>query len=452
MKRRLLPLLLIWAGSPLMAQIPNPSFEVWKDETRNLPLPWLTFGNVTKVSGPQGGSAVRLQPDPQSDGAPGAVLYGIPPERSMTFGGGIPMSGRPDSVNGWFRFGLTADDSAVFIVQLRKNGTVICDQWIKFTGNSAWQRRAFKLNYTAAGDADTMVIGIACTNFTQDTIRLQSWIEADLIGVSGASVTIPNNSFETWTDVTKNYPSRWTADGDFSQPATVYRSTAAARGFYSVQIRNYTSGGMQNGGYTRTSRTESPNDNDWGPAFPVSAREDSLFFYAKYQPQNGDSGRAEVVMFKNGNQIAYSSILFAGTNNSWVLMNVPIGYWSMETPDSASIAFGSFDWQSMDGEPKGNSILTIDEVSFTQPYGLDAKRFEDFGISMHPNPASKHVSLDIPGGLKTGEYIELRDISGRLIQQTAQTELSVAGLPAGTYLLRVIRHEGSARGKLIVQP
>ncbi len=452
MKRRLLPLFLIWAGAPLIAQIPNPSFEVWKDETRNLPLPWLTFGNVTKVNGPQGGSAVRLQPDPQSDGAPGAVLYGIPPERSMTFGGGIPMSGRPDSVTGWFRCGLTADDSAVFIVQLRKGGVVICDQWIKFTGPSNWQRRAFKLNYTAAGNADTLVIGLACTNFTQDTIRMQSWIEADLISVSGASANIPNNGFETWTDVTKSYPSRWTADGDFSEPATVIRSTAAVRGLYAAQMRNYVTSDMQRGGYTRTSRVENPNDNDWGPAFPVSQKEDSLYFYAKYQPQNGDSGRAEVVMFKDGMQIGYGSILFAGSNNSWALMSIRIAYWSMETPDSASIAFASFDWQSMNSEPKGNSTLTVDEVSFTRPYGLDARRFEDFGISMYPNPASKRVTFDIPGGLKTGEYIELRDFSGRVLQQTGQTQISVAGLPAGTYLVRIIRNEGSARGKLIVQP
>jgi hypothetical protein len=124
----------------------------------------------------------------------------------------------------------------------------------------------------------------------------------------------------------------------------------------------------------------------------------------------------------------------------------------METPDSASIAFASFDWQSMNSEPKGNSTLTVDEVSFTRPYGLDARRFEDFGISMYPNPASKRVTFDIPGGLKTGEYIELRDFSGRVLQQTGQTQISVAGLPAGTYLVRIIRNEGSARGKLIVQP
>lgn len=436
-----------------MAQIPNPSFEVWRDETRNLPLPWLTFGTITKVSGPQGGSAVRLQPDPSSDGAPGAVLHGLPPEQSMTFGGGIPFSGRPDSVSGWFRCGLTADDSAVFIVQMRKGGVVICDQWFKFTGPSTWQRRAFKLNYTGTGNADTMVIGLACTNFTEDTIRMQSWLEADLIGVSGATASIPNSSFENWTDVTKSYPSRWTADGDFSEPATVYRSTAAARGFYSVQIRNYVGPNTTRGGYTRTNRSDNSHDNSWGPAFPVSRKEDTLFFYAKYQPLNSDSARGEVTLFQNGMQIGYGSILFEGTNNAWSLKSIPVFYGSMGTPDSASITFASFDWLSWsNNDPKGNSILTIDEVSFTRPYGLDAQRFEDFGISMYPNPASKRVTFEIPGGLKTGEYIELRDFSGRLLQQTGKTELSVAGLPAGTYLVRIIRNEGSARGKLMVQP
>jgi hypothetical protein len=71
---------------------------------------------------------------------------------------------------------------------------------------------------------------------------------------------------------------------------------------------------------------------------------------------------------------------------------------------------------------------------------------------MYPNPASKIVRFEIPGGLQNGEFIELRDMSGRLLQQTTRTEMTVAGLPAGTYLVRIIRAEGSARGKLIVQP
>lgn len=175
-----------------------------------------------------------------------------------------------------------------------------------------------------------------------------------------------------------------------------------------------------------------------------------MFVYAKYLPQGGDSARVEVAMFKNGMQIGYGSTLFPGTNNSWELIKTPIFYWTMDTPDSARIAFGSFDWQGED--PKGNSVLTVDEVSFTRPYGLDARRFEDLGIAMYPNPTSGKVQFDIPGGLQAGEFIELRDMSGRLLQQTTRTEMTVAGLPAGTYLVRVIRHEGSARGKLIVQP
>ena len=451
MRRKLLPLLLVWASAPLVAQIPNPSFEVWKSETRNLPLPWVTFGQVNKVSGPLGGSAIRLQADAKDDGAPGAALHGIPPENDMIFGGGVPLNARPDSVVGWFRCGLTADDSAVLIVQMRKGGTVICNEMIKFTGNSTWQRRAFKLNYSAAGNADTAVIGIASTNFTEDSIRLASWIEADLLGFSGTAPTVPNHSFENWSDVTKSYPSRWSADDDFSNPnPTVYRSTAAVRGFYALQIRNYITPDRARGGYSNSTRTESASDNDWGPTFPVSRKEDSMFVYAKYLPQGGDSARVEVAMFKNGMQIGYGSTLFPGTNNSWELIKTSIFYWTMDTPDSARIAFAAFDWQGDDA--KGNSVLTVDEVSFTRPYGLDARRFEDFGIAMYPNPASKTVRFEIPGGLQTGEFIELRDMSGRLLQQTTRTEMNVAGLPAGTYLVRVIRHEGSARGKLIVQP
>jgi hypothetical protein len=466
MKKTILPLALLLTGASLMAQIPNPSFEVWQTETRNLPEVWRTFGSVTKVNGFTGSHAVKLQAiEDGNDGPPGAVLLGNPPEGSQIFTGGIPFNARPDSVVGWFRFNHVPEDSSVLILQMRASGNIIADHWIRFTGApGSWQRRAFKVNYTGAGNADTLVIGVTSTNFISDTIRAQSWLEVDNLHFTGGSGTIPalpNFSFENWADVSLHSPSRWRGEEEFGNPyPRITQTTDAARGNYAIRLRNYVMGADERmGGYTGTVRDENSSDINWGePAFPVSQRHDSLYFYAKYDAQNGDSGLAAITFFKNGMMMGDGYRRIPGTNNQFQLFAIVADYWTMDAPDSATIMFASFDWQTRTGEPNGNSVLIVDEVSFTKPWGLDAKRFAEVGIRMYPNPAKSALTLELDAAIRAGENVEIRDMNGRLMSRhtpemgVTQIKLELGSLSAGYYLIRVNRLDGAALGRVLIQP
>lgn len=72
------------------------------------------------------------------------------------------------------------------------------------------------------------------------------------------------------------------------------------------------------------------------------------------------------------------------------------------------------------------------------------------GLAVYPNPASTHVSIDIPG-LTGKSEIELFDISGRNVMKLSTTlpaNLNVSDLPRGFY---TVRCANSSRGMLVTR-
>ncbi len=54
-------------------------------------------------------------------------------------------------------------------------------------------------------------------------------------------------------------------------------------------------------------------------------------------------------------------------------------------------------------------------------------------IKAFPNPAAEYVTVT---GLAEGETIRLFDLQGKAVKQTAETTVSLTGLPAGVYFLQ----------------
>lgn len=54
-------------------------------------------------------------------------------------------------------------------------------------------------------------------------------------------------------------------------------------------------------------------------------------------------------------------------------------------------------------------------------------------IKAFPNPAAEYVTVT---GLVDGETIRLFDLQGKAVKQTVETTVSLAGLPAGVYILQ----------------
>ncbi len=66
-----------------------------------------------------------------------------------------------------------------------------------------------------------------------------------------------------------------------------------------------------------------------------------------------------------------------------------------------------------------------------------------FELKVFPNPVSHHLNLDLPTNMEDGEMARLFDITGRLVMTAPIAKginlLDVSSLPAGTYLLEIIK-------------
>jgi hypothetical protein len=61
-----------------IAQIPNPDFELWETQTKQIPNEWKTYGKTSKVKGFRSENAIKIERDNSKPNEPGAFVYGNP--------------------------------------------------------------------------------------------------------------------------------------------------------------------------------------------------------------------------------------------------------------------------------------------------------------------------------------------------------------------------------------
>jgi aminopeptidase N len=73
-------------------------------------------------------------------------------------------------------------------------------------------------------------------------------------------------------------------------------------------------------------------------------------------------------------------------------------------------------------------------------------------LRLFPNPVKERIFLQLPAGERV-EQLQLFDANGQLARKyrPSQRELSAAGLPAGTYLLRAVTEDEAAVRKVLIQ-
>lgn len=163
--RPIYSLLLALAGSSLMAQIPNGSFELWEDHGGYTePAGWLTYNDVLTPSGyfttveagspgAVGAHYAHIESRSLPDG--GGVIQGwiSAGERDDTIGG-FAYSGRPAALTGQWQYGIMPGDTGVVMVFLRgpdlPDGTanLVASASHEFTGTqSGWAAFNVPLTY-----------------------------------------------------------------------------------------------------------------------------------------------------------------------------------------------------------------------------------------------------------------------------------------------------------------
>jgi hypothetical protein len=100
-----------------------------------------------------------------------------------------------------------------------------------------------------------------------------------------------------------------------------------------------------------------------------------------------------------------------------------------------------------------DSTLT-DPLTWNYPVEYFVEKIAQIEIKIYPNPTTEKITLEIPRweGLQTGIF-KLFSLTGQLLQEqpvhSATTTVSLAGMPKGTYILKVYINNRTEDWKVI---
>jgi hypothetical protein len=461
MKKILLLNISIFICAGLWSQIPNPGFENWSIHSLNAPSSWqFVLGKVSKVTpGHAGSFAAKLEAD-TIIGNPGVVLYGYS-NNGQDFTGGIPCPYKPDSVKGYFKYSITAGDSANILVILKKNGNILAFNWFPIKGSHTanFIRLQFKIDYTDnVTTPDSLILGIASTLGKTD--HNKGYIIVDDISLTKINFTVPNGNFESWG--ARNYDE---ADGwesmDYEAflrdaPLPLTKTTDSHQGTYAALIQNFIIGQDTVYGVISTGKI----DSWFTPGFPVTEKPDFLKGYYKFIPQNGDSMIIAVQLFYNGIPIGQGSFTKGETVASYQPFTVDINYGGPFTPDSATIIIASF-FGDKNGRPHGNSKLYIDALELGTNTGTtNILPIHGNSFNVYPNPVNKSSVVSYQLSENSNVILELYNMAGQRLRTIIDSrqnngsytlDLNRDNLAPGIYELKLVTDNNTLNRKIVVE-
>lgn len=455
LKFYLLGFLCLFLSQTLTAQVvKNGSFENWSEKTIDNPDGWASTNDellrdgqtvatvfpIKKVTG-QTGSAIQLTTEKILND----TLFGF---FSSTEGdpiageGGVPYSQQPDSITGYFKHDIKGSDTAIMLVIFKKNGAVINTDIFKITGTqNTFTRFAYPL--TLSSVPDSVIIAAASSNAIDEVgMEVGSTITYDELAFSGATQAIPGGSFDNWSTTTIRSANMWNSFGG------VARTNDAHKGSFALLLET-----KDFDGDTRIGILSSGIVNQNGfptGGFPYSGTQDTLVFYYKYEPVNGDSGIAVLSFSKNGIPVGnlIGNPLPATANYSKFEIPFQLG----NAPDSVAVSFVSSNGGSM--QPQVGSKLYVDEVHLkSQPLNTGIKDVLAgiTNIQLYPNPASEKIIFSINAIESINASASISDVLGRIIlvkdikvfEGENNYTTIVNQLPSGIYFYQVKASNGA---------
>jgi len=435
-----------YSGNP---EIPNFNFELWDTISATVPDTWdLKLGSFSQITQScHGDYAIRLSNDTVSNN-PGVILIGNS-EDGQVFYGGTPFASRPDSLIGCFNYSIPANDTALIMLFLKKQGVFISNNTFKIYGSSSgsYNQLKFPLHYSSTEMPDSMIFGIVCTDirFGISQLNPNNVLDVDYLRFTGTSELIPNYDFENWT--TLYYPQLESWYNSYSNQYELLNSpfkpitqtTDAQSGEYAVILKSKISLNDTISGNITT------NPNYFGPSFKVTVRHHSLTGFYKFLPENNDSLNILVSMYKNGSSVGWGNFSAGNTVSDYTSFNINIFYMNDTiTPDSGFISISAYKGM----KAKGNSILYVDNLNFDgylagieKPLVSNPEAEIDFTV--YPNPFNTLTNIAFSINEESSVLIRIFDISGKQLALIADSkffpgnytfDFDAAGLRKGLYI------------------
>ncbi len=282
-------------------------------------------------------------------------------------------------------------------------------------------------------------------------------ISTALVVALGAQAQIPNSGFEDW-DMMPDYnnPIGWaTVNGAIPGGLffTCTRSTdhyPANVGSYSMRLETnlqYLQGGW---GIAVTDTIAYPFE----PAFAIQGNPTSLHGYYKFVAEAGDQAWVRLVFFFEGEIVAEDDFLSeAASTNGWEAFQITMPQYA--EADSATLMIFNFYPTSQTDGPNGNSVLSVDNLSFNVPITGVSEQEVSSMMSFYPNPTRGQVTLNVDAAIAVTGSLNVYNALGQMVYTTAarqqQTELDLTGLENGIYTLEWRNVDTAVQQKLVVQ-
>jgi hypothetical protein len=339
-------------------------------------------------------------------------------------------------------------------------GVIIADNWFEIYGNSSgnYTNLKFPISYTAAGNADSIILGILCTDIRHmTTLNPASYLIVDNIRFSGTSENVPDNDFESFDNANyfsldNWYYSMMNGPNPVDTGCTpLTRTTDAQHGNYAVVLQSCLFQSDTQAGVMSTSRY-------WNsPLFSVQARHKYLTGYYKFFPQNNDTMSIICNLYKNHNLIGASNFQTNIAATNYTPFCNEIIYNDILMPDSGQIFIQTY--RSM---PHGNSVMYIDNLNF-DGYLSGIKdpvltKAGNVDFNVYPNPFSDLATIAFSIQQDENVTVRLFDLSGKQVALLVdgryytgeyKINLSASGLSKGFYIC-VINTEAAVYSKKLI--
>ncbi|MCB9260919.1 MAG: T9SS type A sorting domain-containing protein [Flavobacteriales bacterium] len=422
--------------------IPNGNFENWQVIQHKVLDGWVSAGNVSQSTDVYEGTyAIKLE-NKSDNQQRGFVASGPFVNNNLK---GFAYNEQPLSVRFRAKYDLAAGDAAQVAVLFYLNGTPLAFVNESIEGNSAdtFQYFSYPITWQLSTNPDSVAVLISSLNMDSASAKNDGYLIVDdfhFATISTRNKAVPNGNFETWQNNPRQTLANWFTTDEYLYQLTgtilpkpiVAKSSKGRGGTLAVEMTNTKLGNDIMPGVMFTGTDIETFET---PSFPISGRYKYLEFFYAYKPQNGDSARIGLIMFKNGAAIGTVQKIIGDVANNYTQVAEEITYFSTDIPDSATVFIASCNPDN----PKGETTwLLIDDVRLTD---VPAHVF-DLGVNklaVYPNPFNNSFSVKGFDQIWGSNYA-VTDMMGQTLKEgllDQNTVIDMTDHPAGFYILQV---------------
>ena len=452
MKKKLLFLCLAIAAIEMQSQnaIPNPDFEQWTVNSIENPMyyPFTSNENCYKQGNPSNVNKVTpafhgqyaLELKTLSNNLAFMVNTDSKNGNTSLWTNGMAYTGRPTGVKGRYKYNLAVVDSAIMIVLFRKNKTTIGTYQYKLGGIKT-DYTVFDFTFLPAltQDPDSLIFALASSDYyknqngvTGSTLVIDS---VSLKGVSSQPAQF-NGDYELWEQV--QFPPKLNDWNLQNKSSGIDRTSEAKTGQYALKLTTYL--GEENNqqraqaGYLTSGYWDDICGCVQGGS-PYTLTKDTLAFWYKYAPVNGDV--AQVYLdFKKNNVSCGGINLDLSVSTIYKYQEIPFQLGTV--PDHVIIQAISSLWNNKAVSYVGSTLI-LDNMFFKSSINYsNLKSIEAYPqLSLWFNENAKTLNVSPVNVLM--ERVDIFDISGKKVysEVNPNSKLNITNLANGIYFVKI---------------